>query len=199
MKGELSYLVSEFSGLSWPQELWSTSSRPFPFGLEQSKWETPKGRGKKLKHTYTHFNIHTTAAQIVDQELLVVHRLPENIAKAYPGVWVKFPSTCIQRGCGGGRTSCRYLHCWTHNSSSQSDSLLVETDRIIESMTLWNLQTWVLSQAQLFIGPFYSGQGIHSLLISVTWPVLLSTQVYGRDQRLTVSEHSESHRIYYKI
>ena len=51
VKGELCYLESEFSGLFWPQELWSTG-RPFPFGLSLSEEEPPVGRGKERKHLY---------------------------------------------------------------------------------------------------------------------------------------------------
>ena len=51
VKGELCYLESEFSGLFWPQELWSTG-KPFPFGLSSSEEEPPVGRGKERKHIH---------------------------------------------------------------------------------------------------------------------------------------------------
>lgn len=68
IEGRADYLVSKFSGLSWPRELWSTN-RPFPFGLKLSKLEPPTWGEKELKHSYIYshiyFNIQTTVSQII--------------------------------------------------------------------------------------------------------------------------------------
>lgn len=87
MNGQLHYLVSKLSGVSWAQELGSTS-RPLLSDRESSKSEAPKGKGKEWKQAYTDLNIESTASLIVVYESLVVHIMLESIGKVDGGtVW----------------------------------------------------------------------------------------------------------------
>lgn len=145
MKGKLHYLVSKFSGLSWPRELWSTS-RPFPFGLKSSKWELPKGRGKELKYTYWHFNIETTVPQIILGIIGSPHIAQKH--KERSSIWMKRPQS-IQRE---NKRIAIWMSLLLKTYFSQRVWHPFHGDRVHYSKTqLWNLQPRVLPPALLFV------------------------------------------------
>ena len=213
MKGGLHYLGSKLSGVSWPQELAGSPSRPFLSDLESSKSETPKGRGKEWKHAYKDFNIQTTASPVI-WESLVVHIVLESIGKADGGVWVKLPEHWeraeknkhfIQRSTldlsqKAEKRSSRGLYFWKPNHPSWSDSLSLETECTAKkNETMHSADLSSITSSTIY-WPSDARRVIQPFSILVTWPVLPFSQVYCRDQIVDMwVKHFGSHTAYYEI
>lgn len=120
----------------------------------------------------------------------------KSIKKVYAGIWMKL-SQSIQRENKKIASGCHY--CWKRNSRSESDSLFMERECITARLSCETYSRAFCHQLYYLL-TFGFGQVISPLLISVTWSVLHSSQVYCRDQIAgMLSKHSESHTTYYKI